>query len=1057
MNELLIGIAGSGKTAACIERCRAAQADGRALLYLVPNRAEAAQVRRRLLDAGGGGAAFLPEVLGFSALAQRVIAAHRPGWSRSGPAQVRMQLLRLIAARSGRLDILERSSRSAGFLDELVSCFRELREGDVAPEDLREIAGASGSEPERRRLASLASLYGDYLADRSGAAAFDETATLSEAAGLLAAGGAGLLGGEPLLIVDGFSDLSPVQFRLFAALAARARGIHFTLCLAPADLDGAPRPPFESLQAMGRRLLALPNADWQRTRIVGGHRYRSPYLAAVAEELFRSQSPGAAPPQAGAVTLLEGATPRDEVDGIVRGLRLLISQGTPADRLAVLYRSPAYGPLLAERCADAGVPFTATVSTPLLQSAAAQLCLVLLDWAGGEAQPRDLLQRLRGGFVGTSEALLAEINTAARERGVPGAASSWDELFAEFRGAHAAESWDWLDWRAGMPARRLGGDEFLALVLKPLAGLLLDRLGARIAAAVATGREADALWDAEQDLPALARLLGVGGLLASEPPPWRDETAPLADWTALLRRLIESESLPRELGPEGGGVILGDPRDLRLPEMEAVFVCGLNQGSFPPAQRERTLLREGERQRLGELLAQRGGGRLQRRADELAESRYLFYISATRAEKRLCLSWAQRDGGGRSLSPSYYLEEIRALGGDLPAVAAVPALAISQKLRDPLDLRGLVRDTLLAEGAAAAPGPAAMARTWLEQRGMGHLLDTHGRPADDTTGLARHPALAPLLAGQSRFSASRLETYADCPYRFLMGKLLGLEDEPDLEPGAMEEGTFYHKLLELYFGDWDGRTAPGREAIAFRLESLTGAALADLAAELGGWVFASPRFRVENLRRLRTLALFLERDLERLAVTGFRPDPGSLEGSFEIPSQRLAGEELGEPFRIVGRVDRVDARESDGSRLVLDYKRSEKNTEPPGAESPRLFQLALYSLAIDEGASGAAYCALNRKRALRGYFRELLRDATARWSVGGGGQGRQGGHWLDDAGWRAWQESVAIRIREIVAAVRAGDFAALPIDEEKTCRTCDFGQLCRVATAARAAEGGDEA
>ena len=48
------------------------------------------------------------------------------------------------------------------------------------------------------------------------------------------------------------------------------------------------------------------------------------------------------------------------------------------------------------------------------------------------------------------------------------------------------------------------------------------------------------------------------------------------------------------------------------------------------------------------------------------------------------------------------------------------------------------------------------------------------------------------------------------------------------------------------------------------------------------------------------------------------------------------------------------------------------------------------------------------------------------------------------------------RIRGIVAAVRAGRFAANPVEEEDSCKFCDFSQLCRHAAGERAAEGGKD-
>jgi len=205
---------------------------------------------------------------------------------------------------------------------------------------------------------------------------------------------------------------------------------------------------------------------------------------------------------------------------------------------------------------------------------------------------------------------------------------------------------------------------------------------------------------------------------------------------------------------------------------------------------------------------------------------------------------------------------------------------------------------------------------------------------------------------------------------------------------------------------------------------------------------------VGDASRLLKLTGFLVRDLARLAEVDFQPVPDELEQRFSLASSELPGEALpaaGE-FRLGGVVDRVD-RDPEGRELVLDYKRSDKHSEPPDSDAPALFQLALYALARARDSRGevlgAAYHALDKDRPFRGYFREELREATAPWSVGGSRASATGGHWLDAEAWEAWLENVSRRLKEIVAEIRAGALNPAPLKGEETCRYCDFRPLCR--------------
>ena len=53
------------------------------------------------------------------------------------------------------------------------------------------------------------------------------------------------------------------------------------------------------------------------------------------------------------------------------------------------------------------------------------------------------------------------------------------------------------------------------------------------------------------------------------------------------------------------------------------------------------------------------------------------------------------------------------------------------------------------------------------------------------------------------WSASRLETYRACPFRFFTQNVLGLEPRPDAIEGldVSQLGTIYHRILELVYSE----------------------------------------------------------------------------------------------------------------------------------------------------------------------------------------------------------------------------------------------------------------
>lgn len=56
-------------------------------------------------------------------------------------------------------------------------------------------------------------------------------------------------------------------------------------------------------------------------------------------------------------------------------------------------------------------------------------------------------------------------------------------------------------------------------------------------------------------------------------------------------------------------------------------------------------------------------------------------------------------------------------------------------------------------------------------------------------------------ATREPYSPSRLETYAECGFKFYMGRVLDIEepDELTLEPDALERGEFIHDVFDQYY------------------------------------------------------------------------------------------------------------------------------------------------------------------------------------------------------------------------------------------------------------------
>ncbi|MFH1876389.1 MAG: PD-(D/E)XK nuclease family protein [Candidatus Omnitrophota bacterium] len=164
------------------------------------------------------------------------------------------------------------------------------------------------------------------------------------------------------------------------------------------------------------------------------------------------------------------------------------------------------------------------------------------------------------------------------------------------------------------------------------------------------------------------------------------------------------------------------------------------------------------------------------------------------------------------------------------------------------------------------------------------------------------------------YSASRINTYVNCPLRFYYQYVLGLKEKDDLleEPQAQHIGTFIHELLEEAFAPFVGK----KPHFDKRFKDLFFTRFQDKFDQQLGRRMKSDAFLLKHIMRER-LSAFLEEEATRPVARII-----SLEHEC-TGTIALAGMEV--PFKYM--VDRVDEM-ADGSIVIIDYKTGSVDAVP---------------------------------------------------------------------------------------------------------------------------------
>ncbi len=515
---------------------------------------------------------------------------------------------------------------------------------------------------------------------------------------------------------------------------------------------------------------------------------------------------------------------------------------------------------------------------------------------------------------------------------------------------------------------------------------------------------------------------------------------------AEVRRVLEKRLTDLVEYPSGrrfGRVFVGPPEAARGRSFEMVFVPGVAERLFPKKLVEDPILLDELRRGLS--------ADLETADDRVDAERLRLRLAVGAANKQLVLSWPRIDTArSRPRVPSFYgLEVVRAAEGTLPGFGELAARG---------DAESAVR---IAWPAPADPGEAidpaehdlalfdrVRRKTQPEAAGtMRYLLEANpflarslrARYARWTVskfnqhdGLVapREEAAAAMAAHQLEarsFSATALQDFASCPYRFALRTVFRLapREVPEaieyLDPlsrGSLVHDTQFEVLTELRSSGRLPITAANLRACRDVLDATLDAVAARYAEEL---VPAIPRVWNDAVAAIRTdLREWLRLLSEDVAWTphrfelafGLSGDDGRDEHSVPDPVPLDCG------IRLRGSIDLVE-QARDGSAIRVTDSKTGRARVSPGAviKGGAALQPVLYALAAEK-------------------LLELPVVSGRLWYCTSAGGFKETEVELND---RARDAAEALA-QTLGGRLERHDFPAFPA--EGSCRWCDYQPVC---------------
>lgn len=288
--------------------------------------------------------------------------------------------------------------------------------------------------------------------------------------------------------------------------------------------------------------------------------------------------------------------------------------------------------------------------------------------------------------------------------------------------------------------------------------------------------------------------------------------------------------------------------------------------------------------------------------------------------------------------------------------------------------------------------------------------------------------------GEASISASSIEEYFKCPFKFYARKILGLAVKPhlDLDIDVMSRGRILHRICELIVQEklWERPSCDLAEIVE----------KARLDVEVDAYSDEAWEFLRTFYKKLAESFLAFEKQwrqdypetqsfaLEKSLKTKVRYSNGEL----------IFSESEGRLLR--GTIDRID-QDTEGRKLIIDYKSSSGDLRQHGSWLKYgKIQMLLYSLALrggvvtgkQESVAGAYYQVLKEMERSKGFHRSDLSESFLP-------KDRQA---IAEEKIETLFSEAENLIGEVLENMDSGVYEPNPSDE-KHCDSCDWNQICR--------------
>ena len=925
MLQLVLGRAGYGKTEFVFRKIKELIESGEEnILLLIPEQFSFVSEGRLLRDLGED-RINLVESLSFSRLGVEISSRYGgdelPVLTKGARAVMMKRAIEMV---QDSLCLFNRNITSNSFIDSVLKIYDEMKSCRVSTDDILSAADNTDKALLSLKLKDIALIIGAYDALIDGVY-YDSENELTRLYHKLL--NLDYFCGKTVFI-DGFSGFVAQEYKILEVIIKQAKKVYITFCTdsynnsSKYDLFSYVNSNIEILKGVTKKA----GAEFLTPIILGENRRAANETLSAVEKYAFSAIPKPCE-NSGAVRIYKAKNISDECDNVALNISKLLRQCWRASEITVICRDlDKYLKELQFSFNKFNIPYFNDERQDISSQPLIMLVNFLLRVIIYSFRSEDIFSLLKTGLTELDSDKISALENYAFVWNING--SRWKDEFTESPKGFA-ESLSESDIKrlaslndsrqyiidkllkfkrrsSKRTCREISRALYFALVdfkadekLKELA-ISLDKNG-KSALAEEQGR----IWDL---LMVILDKLAV----TSE-----DKPITLKEYYKLFHLMISSEDLGSV--PTGlDNVQIGSADRIRCDNPRAVFIVGANEGEFPQAVSSAGLLSENDRIDLinnafklysyGETLT--------------AQERYFAYMAVSSPTEKLFVSY--RESSNLS-SESSIVRGIKSVFPDIEIETYSDEITL-----DKIESRDNAFELLASSFTDNSEIISSLSAYFENEPEYSSRLKAVKSLVNNEDVVIKDSALATKLFKENMYlSASRIEDYFNCAFRYFCKFGLGARPLTKAEMDPMQTGTVIHYVLEQIIKDKGskGLTDLNDSEIAICVNTY----LEDyLKNKMGDSESFSPRFKYQFMRLSKMLISVVLRLRDEFSVSDFEAKAfeltiGDGTNGEEVKSASIPLDDGGS-ITIKGAVDRVDTYEENGKRYirVVDYKSGNK-------------------------------------------------------------------------------------------------------------------------------------